>query len=123
MHRQVGELQINPRTGLAWRGVLVRHLVLPNDYAGTHDVASFLSNEVSPNTYTHVMPYFRPEYKAATDTKFGLNRKPSQIELDEAKQNAKCACLNRIIGRGGEENKQGEGGCGRCGGEETTSSE
>lgn len=98
MHRQVGPLQIDPRTGLAWRGVLVRHLVLPSDYGGTEDVASFLANEVSANTYMHVMDYYRPEHEARTDTKFGLNRKPTKQELIEAHKKARCASLQRLHG-------------------------
>ncbi|CAB9516022.1 radical SAM domain protein [Seminavis robusta] len=97
MHRQVGDLQIDPRTGLAYRGLLVRHLVLPNDYGGTHDVADFLFNEISQNTYTHVMKYYRPEHEATDDTKYGLNRRPSNNELAEALKRARFAGLNRIL--------------------------
>ena len=97
MHRQVGDLQIDPRTGLAYRGLLVRHLVLPNDYGGTQDVADFLTNEVSKNTYTHVMKYYRPEHEAQTDQKYGLNRKPSSNELQEAHNRARFAGLHRIL--------------------------
>jgi putative pyruvate formate lyase activating enzyme len=98
MHRQVGELRIDPRTGLAWRGVLVRHLILPSDYAGTYDVAAFLANEVSANTYTNVMDYYHPEYEAKTDRKYGLGRKPTRKELQEAHSGARCACLHRLHG-------------------------
>lgn len=98
MHRQVGDLQINPRTGLAYRGVLIRHLVLPEELAGTHDVATFLANEVSSNTYTNVMPQYRPEHKAVHDRKFGLARKPNANELLQAYQGARRACLRRLHG-------------------------
>jgi len=75
MHWQVGEMQIDPRTGLAWRGVLVCHLVIPSDYAGTVGCNNCLAHEVSENTCTHVMDYYRPVHDAIRDTKFGLNRK------------------------------------------------
>jgi putative pyruvate formate lyase activating enzyme len=98
MHRQVGELQIDPRIGLAYRGVLVRHLVLPEEYGGTEDVAAFLANEVSPGTYTHVIDYYRPLHEAATDTKFGLARKPTREELENAHMQARYANLHRFHG-------------------------
>jgi len=63
MHRQVGDLQIDEE-GVALRGLLVRHLVLPNRLAGTQDVVRFLAQEVSINTYLNIMAQYRPSYKA-----------------------------------------------------------
>jgi len=63
MHRQVGDLQID-KHGVASRGLLVRHLVLPYGLAGTAEVAHFLAQEVSVNTYLNVMAQYRPEYRA-----------------------------------------------------------
>jgi putative pyruvate formate lyase activating enzyme len=63
MHRQVGDLIID-EDGIARRGLLVRHLVLPEDAAGTAEVVRFLSEEISPNTYLNVMDQYRPEYNA-----------------------------------------------------------
>ncbi|MCX6672604.1 MAG: radical SAM protein [Methanothrix sp.] len=63
MHRQVGDLVID-EDGVAVRGLLVRHLVLPEDAAGTTEVVRFLSEEISPNTYLNVMAQFRPEHNA-----------------------------------------------------------
>jgi len=60
MHRQVGDLVID-REGLARRGLLVRHLVMPNGLAGTREVMRFLAREVSTDTYVNVMPQYRPE--------------------------------------------------------------
>jgi putative pyruvate formate lyase activating enzyme len=98
MHRQVGLLRVDPRTGLAYQGVLVRHLILPWDYAGTQDVTNFLANEVSVHTYTHVMEYYRPEHEAARDTKFGMSGYPSRGELDRAHELARKEGLYRIHG-------------------------
>jgi putative pyruvate formate lyase activating enzyme len=59
MHRQVGDLVIDGR-GLARRGVLVRHLVMPNNLAGTRDVMRFLASEVSKDTYVNIMAQYHP---------------------------------------------------------------
>jgi putative pyruvate formate lyase activating enzyme len=61
MHRQVGDLQIDER-GLAQRGLLVRHLVLPNDLAGTAEVVHFLAEEISRDTYLNLIDQYRPAY-------------------------------------------------------------
>ena len=63
MHRQVGDLQLDEQE-VAQRGLLVRHLVLPNRLAGTEAVVRFLAQEVSTNTYLNVMAQYRPCYKA-----------------------------------------------------------
>jgi putative pyruvate formate lyase activating enzyme len=63
MHRQVGDLTLDKR-GVAQRGVLVRHLVLPEGLAGTAEVVRFLRDQVSPNTYINVMAQYRPCYRA-----------------------------------------------------------
>jgi putative pyruvate formate lyase activating enzyme len=63
MHRQVGDLVIDG-DGVARRGLLVRHLVLPAGLAGTADIVRFLRDEVSPQTYVNVMDQYRPCYRA-----------------------------------------------------------
>ena len=63
MHRQVGDLQIDEQ-GIAQRGLLVRHLVLPHRLAGTEEVVRFLAQEVSSNTYLNIMAQYHPCYKA-----------------------------------------------------------
>ena len=63
MHRQVGDLVLDEH-GIAQRGLLVRHLVLPDDIAGTEAVLEFLAEEVSPNTYVNLMDQYRPCYRA-----------------------------------------------------------
>ncbi len=60
MHRQVGDLEING-DGIARRGLLVRHLVMPNGAAGTRQVMRFLAREISANTFVNVMAQYRPE--------------------------------------------------------------
>jgi putative pyruvate formate lyase activating enzyme len=63
MHRQVGDLTMDEQ-GVARRGLLVRHLVLPEGLAGTAEVVRFLCDEISPNTYINVMAQYRPCYRA-----------------------------------------------------------
>jgi putative pyruvate formate lyase activating enzyme len=63
MHRQVGDLALDEQ-GLAVRGLLVRHLVLPQDIAATAEVMRFLSQEISKNTCVNVMAQYHPEHRA-----------------------------------------------------------
>jgi len=63
MHRQVGDLVLD-ENGIAQRGLLVRHLVLPENLAGTDRVLDFLAHEISPNTYLNVMAQYHPCYRA-----------------------------------------------------------
>ncbi|MCK4315890.1 MAG: radical SAM protein, partial [Anaerolineae bacterium] len=64
MYRQVGDLVLD-ENGIALRGLLVRHLVLPDELAGTAEIARFLAEEVSRDTYINIMDQYRPCYKAA----------------------------------------------------------
>jgi len=59
MHRQVGDLTVDDM-GIARRGLLIRHLVMPDGLAGTRDIMRFLATEVSKNTYVNVMSQYRP---------------------------------------------------------------
>jgi putative pyruvate formate lyase activating enzyme len=63
MHRQVGDLVLD-ESGVALRGLLVRHLVLPHGIAGTDKVLAFIANEISRDTYLNLMPQYRPCYRA-----------------------------------------------------------
>ena len=59
MHRQVGDLVINEK-GIAQRGMLIRHLVLPEGLAGTKGVMHFIATELSKNSYVNIMDQYRP---------------------------------------------------------------
>ena len=63
MHRQVGDLAMDAQ-GVAQRGLLVRHLVMPNGISGTDGALAFLAAEVSRNTYVNLMDQYRPCYRA-----------------------------------------------------------
>jgi len=85
MHRQVGDLEIED--GLATRGLLVRHLVLPDDMAGSRAVLDFLAEEVSPNTFVNVMGQYRPCYHAAQCAR--IARRPTREEFTDAYEYAR----------------------------------
>ncbi len=93
MHRQVGDLQIDEQ-GVAQRGLLVRHLVLPNRLAGTQEVVRFLAQEVSSNTYLNIMAQYYPCHKAF-DMPF-LARSTSSQEFQEAIELAHQQGLHRL---------------------------
>ena len=80
MHRQVGDLKISKR-GIAKRGLLIRHLVLPNDIAGSKKVIDFVADEISTNTYLNIMDQYRPAYNASKYKK--LNRRITPSEYKE----------------------------------------
>ena len=87
MHRQVGDLQLD-ESGVAQRGLLVRHLVLPNRLAGTEEVVRFLAQEISTNTYLNIMAQYRPCYKAFDIPQLArpLNRQEFSEAIDLAHQ-------------------------------------
>lgn len=63
MHRQVGDLVMDDR-GIAKRGLLIRHLVLPNGLAGSHAVLDFVVQKISIDSYINIMDQYRPAYRA-----------------------------------------------------------
>jgi putative pyruvate formate lyase activating enzyme len=93
MHRQVGDLVLDEQ-GIALRGLLVRHLVLPEGLAGTAGIARFLGEEVSRDTYINVMDQYRPCYKAAKMPPLG--RPITRTEYEQALQQAREAGLHRF---------------------------
>ena len=92
MHRQVGDLQLDEQ-GIATRGLLVRHLVLPEGIAGTAEIVRFLAEEISPNTYINVMGQYRPTWRVAERQIAPLNRPVTRQEVEEARDMARQAGL------------------------------
>ncbi|MFC1889244.1 radical SAM protein [Thermodesulfobacteriota bacterium] len=92
MHRQVGDL-VCTRQGIAVRGLLVRHLVLPGGMAGTGDVLAFISTEISKETYVNIMTQYRPMYRASEVVE--LDRLPTGEELSSAFERARELGLKR----------------------------
>jgi putative pyruvate formate lyase activating enzyme len=93
MHRQVGNLQVDER-GVALCGLLVRHLILPNDLAGTGEILRFLAQEISPDTYLNLMDQYRPCYKAEEYPE--LNRRITRSEFERAARWAEEFGLRRL---------------------------
>jgi putative pyruvate formate lyase activating enzyme len=95
MHRQVGDLALDG-AGIALRGLLVRHLVLPGGLSGTRGVVDFLAREVSRDTYINIMDQYHPCYEAFHYPP--LDRGITAGEFEEAVAMAKEAGLTRIDG-------------------------
>ena len=93
MHRQVGDLVIGD-DGLARRGLLVRHLVLPDNISGTDKVLKFIAEEISTETYVNIMDQYRPCYRAGEAP--DLNRAITGQEFDEALDAARRYGLSRL---------------------------
>jgi putative pyruvate formate lyase activating enzyme len=90
MHRQVGDLKTE--RGVATRGLLIRHLVLPNNLAGSFEILDFLSEEVSPSATVNVMGQYHPCYEAAAHPK--INRRPTLEEIQSVRRYAIDKGLN-----------------------------
>ncbi|CAI8887967.1 radical SAM protein [Methylocaldum szegediense] len=81
MHRQVGDLRLD-ENGLAYRGLLTRHLVLPAGLAGTETVLEFIAREISTETYVNLMGQYYPGYRASALPE--LSRRIAATEYREA---------------------------------------
>lgn len=95
MHRQVGDLVID-EDGVAQRGLLVRHLVMPNDLDGIKAAMRFLAMEISPDTYVNVMEQYRPFHQALDDPT--LRRRITADEFTRAVETAVSEGLHRLDG-------------------------
>lgn len=93
MHGQVGDLVLDER-GIATRGLLIRHLVLPDNLARTEKVMEFLAEEISKNTFVNVMDQYYPAFKAFNYPE--LSRRITGKEYREAIKAAERVGLKRI---------------------------
>jgi putative pyruvate formate lyase activating enzyme len=93
MHRQTGDMVID-ENGAATRGLLVRHLVLPGELAGTDEVMSFLSREISAETYVNIMDQYHPCFHAHENPPLG--RRITRDEYRAAVGSARRAGLKRL---------------------------
>jgi putative pyruvate formate lyase activating enzyme len=93
MHRQVGDLTLD-ESGIARRGLLVRHLVLPGGLAGTGEISRFLATEVSRDTYVNIMDQYRPCYRAGELPP--LDWPLTRLEYAQALKAARAAGLHRF---------------------------
>jgi len=95
MHRQVGELKMDEQ-GLAKRGVLIRHLVMPGGVAGTREITRFLARELSFHTYLNLMAQYSPACKVSDEKFSEINRRISSQEYADAMTTARKAGLYRF---------------------------
>ena len=93
MHRQVGDLVLD-ESGIAEKGLLVRHLVMPNDVSNTKEVMTFLADKISEDTYVNVMDQYHPCGKATLDP--AINRHLTRKEYVEAVRLTREAGLHRL---------------------------
>ncbi len=97
MHRQVGDLKFDEE-GLALRGLMVRHLVMPNRVAGSKEIFRFVAEEISPDTFVNIMDQYRPDAQVLRkpDRYKDIARGVSGHEFREAEQFARDAGLHRF---------------------------
>ena len=93
MHRQVGDLELD-EDGIAQRGLVIRHLVLPGGLAGTREIMRFIAQHISSGSYVNIMSQYRPCGRAA-EVK-GLNSHLAAKEYKMAVQAAKEEGINRL---------------------------
>lgn len=100
MHRQVGDLRFD-ENGLAVRGLLVRHLVMPNRTASTENICRFIANEISRDTYINIMDQYRPEGRVLKkpDKYTDITSKISAEEYELAMESARREGLYRFDAR------------------------
>jgi putative pyruvate formate lyase activating enzyme len=99
MHAQVGVLRVD-EDGLALRGVLVRHLVMPGMLDDTHEIMRWLATELSPDTFVNVMDQYRPAHRAEAEPRFAeINRRITSSEFRRALELARAAGLWRFDSR------------------------
>jgi putative pyruvate formate lyase activating enzyme len=105
MHRQVGPLRFD-RQGMAVRGLLVRHLIMPGQTEEAAAIFDWLAREVSSDTYINIMDQYSPQFQVGQDTKkigpnhlprySEINRRPRASEMDAAHAAARNAGLWRL---------------------------
>ncbi len=96
MHRQVGELVVDER-GIALRGLIIRHLVLPQNIAGTDKFVAWVASKLTRSTYVNIMAQYRPEHNAHRYPE--LSRRISSAEYRQALDWARDAGLTRLDSR------------------------
>jgi len=94
MHRQVGDLIIN-KGGIAVRGLLIRHLVLPNRLAGSEKILEFIAKEISKKSFVNILSQYWPAWKAREFPE--LNRRIMENELEEVINYARKIGLTNFI--------------------------
>ncbi|MCS6859931.1 MAG: hypothetical protein NZT92_06390 [Abditibacteriales bacterium] len=95
MHRQVGDLILDER-GLARRGLIIRHLVMPGHLDETREILRWIAEEIGPNTYVNIMAQYHPAGKVSRDLYPEINRRITREEYAEAMRCAREVGLTRL---------------------------
>ena len=98
MHRQVGDLVID-ENGLAKRGLLIRHLLMPGNIAGTGEIMRWIAQELSPTTYVNLMPQYYPAGKVTRSEFPEIDRRVTPREYERALDEFRRAGLKRLDSR------------------------
>ena len=99
MHRQVGSLALDEH-GLASRGLLIRHLVMPGQIAGTAEILRWIATELSTDSYVNVMAQYAPAGQVGMNPRYDtIDRRISDVEYAAAVRTAREAGLRRLDGR------------------------
>jgi len=93
MHRQVGVAHPAP-DGLMYRGLMIRHLVMPNGVGGTKRVIEWIAENLPKDTYLNIMSQYRPMYKALDYP--DISRRITRDEYDEAVDHARELGLTNL---------------------------
>ena len=94
MHRQVGDLQTDDK-GVAMRGLILCHLVMPWGLAGTARIMAYIHDEISPGTHVNIMSQYRPMGMAHRTE--SLSREITPDEYHEALDAAKKAGIVNFL--------------------------
>jgi putative pyruvate formate lyase activating enzyme len=95
MHAQVGSLTFDDQ-GLARRGLLIRHLVMPGCLDQTRAILKWIVNELGPDTYVNLMDQYYPAGKVNATSYPEINRRLTCSEFHEAQQIARELRLQRL---------------------------
>ena len=95
MHRQVGDL-VTDHDGLAVRGLLVRHLVMPDGLEETARIMDFLAHQISPETYVNLLAQYHPDGKVSSTKYPEINRTVTRKEMAQARNLARATGLSRL---------------------------
>jgi putative pyruvate formate lyase activating enzyme len=93
MHRQVGVARPGP-DGLMYRGLMIRHLVMPNDVGGTREVVEWIARHLPRDTYVNLMSQYRPEHRALDYPR--IARRLTREEYEQAVGWARAAGLTHL---------------------------
>jgi len=93
MHRQVGVAK-PAENGLMYRGLMIRHLVMPNNVSGTKEVIDWIASNLPKDTYVNLMSQYQPVYKASQYPE--INRRITRQEYLEAVEYAQRAELTNL---------------------------